>query len=253
MIDIEKCRKLFTEYTSDFDFRNEKINYKYDHTFRVAEFCRKIALSLSLSEDDVLLAELIGLLHDIGRFEQAKQYNTFNDAESFDHASYGVELLLKDKYISSYVDDIELQQIIIKAVENHNKFKIEPGLDRRTLMFCQIIRDADKLDILDVHLTKGLVINSEMGKISVEVMNRFLNSSLINHRDCKSEIDRVLTKFAYVYDLNFSYSANYIIENNIMMRLMEKVIANVPSEEMNLNQILVLVQSELKRKGDVYA
>ena len=36
---------------------------------------------------------LIGLLHDIGRFEQVKVYDTFSDIDSIDHADYGVEIL----------------------------------------------------------------------------------------------------------------------------------------------------------------
>ena len=36
---------------------------------------------------------VIGLLHDIGRFEQEAQYHTFNDFKSMDHGDYGAEYL----------------------------------------------------------------------------------------------------------------------------------------------------------------
>ena len=35
---------------------------------------------------DVDLAWLLGMLHDVGRFEQLRRYGTFIDADSTDHA-----------------------------------------------------------------------------------------------------------------------------------------------------------------------
>jgi putative nucleotidyltransferase with HDIG domain len=42
------------------------------HTYHVADNARNIAEKLKLSKEDIELAELIGLLHDIGRFEELK-------------------------------------------------------------------------------------------------------------------------------------------------------------------------------------
>ena len=51
---------------------------KKEHTYRVANLSEKIARSISdiydLSEGDVDLAWIIGMFHDIGRFEQVKRY-----------------------------------------------------------------------------------------------------------------------------------------------------------------------------------
>ena len=44
--------------------------------------------------------------------------------------------------------DIEYDEIIKKAIHNHNKLLIEEGLTKEEELFCKIIRDADKLDIL---------------------------------------------------------------------------------------------------------
>lgn len=38
---------------------------------------QKNAEGLKLSEEDCKLAQVIGLLHDIGRFEQLKRYDSF--------------------------------------------------------------------------------------------------------------------------------------------------------------------------------
>ncbi len=55
--------------------------------------------------EDVDLAWLVGLLLDIGRLEQLKQYGTFLDADSFDHARYGAEILFGKGKFRYYTAD----------------------------------------------------------------------------------------------------------------------------------------------------
>lgn len=57
----------------------------------MAVLCEKIADSLGMAEDERDLAWFTGLLHDVGRFEQLRNYGTFIDAESIDHAMYGAQ------------------------------------------------------------------------------------------------------------------------------------------------------------------
>ena len=78
MIDLLKAKKVFKEYVKDYDIENPKIALKVAHIERVSEIAKNTAKSLNLSKEDVELAELIGLLHDIGRFEQIKKYNTWS-------------------------------------------------------------------------------------------------------------------------------------------------------------------------------
>ena len=89
MIDIQNAKKVFKEYVSNYDINDGKIALKYNHILRVAEIAKKIATDLELSEEDILLAELIGIFHDIGRFEQVKRFNTFVDRDSINHGEYG--------------------------------------------------------------------------------------------------------------------------------------------------------------------
>lgn len=69
----------FTRYVQGFDQKEEGVRLKYAHSLRVSGLCEQIALSLDLFQDDVDLAWLIGVLHDIGRFEQLREYHTFVD------------------------------------------------------------------------------------------------------------------------------------------------------------------------------
>ena len=89
-IDKIKSKKVFNDYVEKYDTSNEKIKLKIDHTYRVSELCEKIASSLEMTNEEIDIAWLTGLIHDIGRFEQVRRYGTFNDSKSIDHARLGV-------------------------------------------------------------------------------------------------------------------------------------------------------------------
>ena len=83
----------FNKYTNNYDMNDEAIRNKYSHSIRVMNLSKKYATILGFSKEDIELATLIGLLHDIGRFEQISVYHTFNDSKIIDHALYGVKVL----------------------------------------------------------------------------------------------------------------------------------------------------------------
>ena len=108
MIDRQKVKEQFASYTRKYDVTDDKIALKIAHTYRVADNCEQIALSLNMSEEDVDFAWLSGMLHDVGRFEQVRRYNTFSDSRSEDHAELGADLLFgEEKLILGYTDDRE--------------------------------------------------------------------------------------------------------------------------------------------------
>ena len=133
------------KYTDKYNENEVMIERKVKHSLRVMENAKRIAKTLELSEEDINLATLIGVLHDIGRFEQQKRANTYSDTKSgIDHGDLGAEILIKEREIEKYVVDTKYYPIIEKAVRNHNKYKIEEGLTDREKLFCFIARDADK-------------------------------------------------------------------------------------------------------------
>lgn len=92
-IDLEHAKDEFLNYTKKYDLSNENIKRKQLHSLRVMQISENIARSLNLNEEGVTLAMLIGLLHDIARFEQYTQYQTFKDFISFDHGDYALKIL----------------------------------------------------------------------------------------------------------------------------------------------------------------
>ena len=102
IIDCEQAKNRFLSYVEAYDATNPRIALKIEHSLRVAELCREIAKREHFSKTDCDLAWLIGLLHDIGRFEQYKQYHSYNDSKTFDHADYGVKILFEQKLIQNF-------------------------------------------------------------------------------------------------------------------------------------------------------
>ena len=124
MIDIEKAKKEFINYTEKFDLEKEEIKRKQEHSLRVMEASRKIADRLGLNEEEIWLASIIGLLHDIGRFEQYNRNNTYLNEMLLDHSNLGIKVLLEDDYIKKYVDNEKYIPIVLVAIKNHNKYAI---------------------------------------------------------------------------------------------------------------------------------
>lgn len=128
MIDFEKAQIAFKEYLKQYDLADGSVNLKVVHTYGVVEKSEYIARELGFDEDNVLLAKLIAILHDIGRFEQVKLTKDFDDSKGFEHANYGVKVLFEDGLIRNFIEDSKYDQVIRKAIYNHNKYAIEDGL-----------------------------------------------------------------------------------------------------------------------------
>ena len=111
MIDFEKAQSAFKEYLKQYDLADGSVNLKVVHTYGVVEKSEYIARELGLDEDNVLLAKLIAILHDIGRFEQVKLTKDFDDS-----------------LIRNFIEDFKYDEVIGKAIYNHNKYAVEDGL-----------------------------------------------------------------------------------------------------------------------------
>ncbi len=192
----------FIEYVSNYNLDNPDIKLKYNHSFRVMKLQEKYAKLLGWNEEDVELARIIGLLHDIGRFEQLKVYNTYDDSISIDHADYScVQLFLKDE-IKQFVTNEEWYPIIEFAIKNHNKRVLKKNKSERAMMHAKLIRDTDKIDIIFLlGSLKELNITPVDKKISKRVLNDFMNHKEVRNKDTKSINDEIVLKYSFVFDV----------------------------------------------------
>ena len=153
MIDRTQAKTVFQNYAAQYDRSDPKIALKIAHTYRVAELADSIARSFSLTREEIDFAWLLGLLHDIGRFEQVRRYGTFVDRYSIDHAELGADILFNERLIERFpVEGLSDQRIRIAetAIRMHNKLKLSEDLDQETAFYCNLLRDADKVDIFRV-------------------------------------------------------------------------------------------------------
>ena len=102
MINEKQVKEVFQKYVSDFDAGDAMIRLKIVHTNHVAELCRKLAGSLEMSEEECELAWLLGILHDLGRFVQIREYGTFDDAVSINHALGSIRVLFEIRLPQSH-------------------------------------------------------------------------------------------------------------------------------------------------------
>lgn len=229
MIDLEKCKKEFLKYADKFDFEKEGIKRKQLHSLRVMEECKKVAKALKLNEEEIELAELIGLLHDIGRFEQYNRENEYRNEMILDHANLGVEILVKDDYIKKYIDDKYYIPIILKAIKNHNKLEIEDDLNEEELLYAKIIRDADKLDIfyegVEIYWnTKKEKENIENSKISHKIEQQLKNEKQVEKlgNERKDTVDSLLILLSYIYDINFRETLEMIDKEDFVNKILNR-------------------------------
>lgn len=70
IIDRDFVSRKFNDYVAAYRADGDtKVLLKVEHTYRVAALSEQIAKTIGLHEAGVDLAWLIGMLHDIGRFE----------------------------------------------------------------------------------------------------------------------------------------------------------------------------------------
>ena len=119
---------------------------KLVHTRKVVEAACAIAKGEGFDAPTARACEAAALLHDTGRYEQLRVYNTFRDSDSVDHAVFSHDIV-KEK---GWLDGWEDKDAILAAVLYHNRREIPEGLNPLTLACSRTVRDADKLDIFRV-------------------------------------------------------------------------------------------------------
>lgn len=207
---MKDIMKIFNDYAKTFELKNKNIMRKFHHSYRVMDFSIEIAKSLDLNEEDIRVIGIAGLFHDIARFEQWTQYETYVDSKSFDHGDMGYNIL-KEKFIDEFGLNENEQEIVLKAVKNHNKFKVEDNIEGKELLICNIIRDADKLDIMK---EQGFITKED--SVKDELVNLLLEHKVVANDLVETEMDSLFRLIAFIFDLNFEYSFKYLLHKKII-------------------------------------
>lgn len=232
MIDIEKAKTSFRKFLEKYQEQDKAgFGLKVSHTGHVMDISREIAAKLGLSDDEIRLAELIALLHDIGRFEEINFTNRF-DGPGFDHASWAVKMLFENHLIRAFLADSSDDEIIKNAIANHSRMAIQDGLDDRSLLYARILRDADKLDNFRVKkeeqieaIFPGSTITKEDMENSIlshKVYETVKSKKCVDIHDRVTPLDHWVCVLAFVFDLYFRESYGIVKENQYIDILIDK-------------------------------
>lgn len=266
MIDIDVRDMLFCkydEYVATFEINgvlDAMSQLKVEHSKRVAENARLIAGYNGFSKSMVVLAEVCGLLHDIGRYRQLKKYGTFKDIESINHGECGYEVLLELGWLDVLPEKSKYSVLI--STRYHNAKSLPEDIEDETfLTFLKLVRDSDKLDIYYVfydalkngHLKKYPEIVHNLD-LDVPAAEKIVDSILkdphvpISYNEAKSMADFLLIPVQWSYDLHSFGSYKILVERGLLAH-MKEIMPNIHDEKIAkiIDNAIINAQCSLER------
>lgn len=248
--DVAKLHGWFTSFCASYigDADEEaRRNYvlKENHTHRVCAAAATIAAAEGCDRDELLLAEVIGLLHDVGRFPQYREFRTFRDASSVNHAARSVRVIVEERILRELAE--EERRLITRSVALHNVYRIPDGLDERETFFLRLIRDADKLDIWRVFLEYyGFPEEERASAVGLgfpdlpgctpEILRAIDREEMINLVQVQTLNDFKLLQLSWVFDLNFAATRRLFRERGYL----QAFAAVLPSHDRVRNALATL-------------
>jgi hypothetical protein len=204
----DKCRRAFES--------------KRLHSFKVAKEIETIGRRMRLDRRTLFVAEIIGLLHDVGRFEQFKTFGTFNDYLSLDHGDLGARIIAADGALTG-LGDAE-KKTVIKAIRWHNKITLPDDADEEALFYARLIRDADKLDIyrLVVQNLPDPGSNPALqsgGDIPEALYEDLMAGRRVCYKDIRSDIEMRMMQLNWITDINFTPTLELIEQRDYLQRI----------------------------------
>jgi hypothetical protein len=238
---LDKFRKWFNDYASGFYgddvFINANIELKHKHSNRTCGETRYLLKKLGIDEYQGFIAQAIALFHDLGRFEQFTKFRTYNDGKSISHSKLAMEILEREKVL----DDLDAfeKQVIMTAIQYHTEKELPVSIPENVMVFCKLIRDADKLDIYRV-VTEGYKQYHEDPEnfryeiefpdsegYNSEIAETVLKGERVNYGLIRNFNDIKLCELAWVYDINFKAS----FERIKAKRYLQQIIKYLPVDE----------------------
>lgn len=177
------------------EFQKLHISRKIEHSKRVNKLSLEIAQKLNLDDEEVYLINITSLLHDIGRFKQFYDYNTYMDEISCNHAKLGIDILKENKVL----DDLDNRQkeTVIEIIKLHNYKQIPNDMSKQIKLYASIIMEADKIDWIYAMINiipnleekdQAVFYSNKQNKnyISDKIVNLILSNETITKNDVET-------------------------------------------------------------------
>jgi len=257
---VSLCRDWFLDYANRFQSLDpgveKNIALKIGHTYRVCDNVCRIAKSLGMGRDDLALAEVLALFHDIGRFEQLKVFGSFDDRITVDHAKLGLKVLNSSGVFCDLARSE--RRLLCRAIWLHNKYEIPETERGDAVLFSRLIRDADKLDILgvinehfecrDLHPNSALDFGmKDKPGFSREAVSEILQGKMVRIPVLETMNDMRLMYLSWVFDIYFPVTLSCIDGRGYLTRLL----ANLPVDP-EIFKVRNFVEEYLARRKQIY-
>ncbi|HWR29456.1 MAG TPA: HD domain-containing protein [Negativicutes bacterium] len=229
--DIRSLQRWFTEYVRSFYSEDADVQahvrLKEDHTARVCERMTELAESLAMTQQQSALAETVALFHDVGRFLQYTQYRTFNDFRSEDHGCMGVRILQETGVLAELPGS--QQMLVQKAVRYHNGREIPPDTEE-SVFLARMIRDADKIDILEMLTSDDELFRilpmpeyDEKQQVSPGIVEYILQGHVARFEHIRTAADLMLFRMSWLLDMNFPWTFRQVQEREYLEKMISKL------------------------------
>jgi len=236
--------EYFTNYVyKNYDMNNQFISLKYYHSLRVAWLMSLLASKLNMCDEDIVFAFKLGLCHDLGRFYEVARIGRFDNI-GFDHGAYSNKILYNDLFIN-YMD-ISEHVLFRKAIYNHNKKDINNIVNNRELVFTNLLRDADKIDILRIRSNKDILNFDSLP--DTKVLSNYMSNQTINLKDIKGMVDSTILYLSFFKDLYYRVSHDVVINHGYLDDFLKIVQVSESNQELFDN----LINKIYEERGKVY-
>lgn len=214
--------------SSNFDISNPKIAEKHEHTHSVLNTATYLAKEAQFSNEDLFLAQTIAILHDCARFPQIKRFDTFQDTDIFNHSLEGAKMLRNGLLQQMLPQTREFDDIIITAIELHGALSLPTNLDSRTLMHCNLIRDADRTDLYEMCINKFEILFWAEVRLSLKVRDLFQKRTPIPWSEIRNDLDLLALRFGLLNQFNSKQALSNIKNRNYVNRLCDLFLRERP-------------------------
>lgn len=230
---LKECRLEFEAYFQSLIVglpeNKKRVEDVRAHSLRVSNNSLLLAKTVLQNDEDKRIAEVNALFHDLGQATLIAQGTESPTNIQRDHATVSAKLLQQMDFYSKL--PVDIQHILQKSIENHNKLKL-PKLDsEQQTLFARLLRDADKLDIYESSyrffkerqgiqpiMTFDLVNSAE---VSDKIIKSVMAGKTAAVEDMKTMNDYKLLLLSMAFDLNFKFSFRLLSEKQYIVKIYE--------------------------------
>ena len=250
-IHCERFAAYYQAYANSFNPQSEQwehLHLKWEHSLNVLNNAEKILSVLALPQQLAHAARLAALYHDVARFEQYTIYHTFRDQESKNHGLWGSKILKQENFLAD--ESTCTVRLVRAAVCLHNRFALPTGLFEEYRLVTNIVRDADKIDILRV-LAAYMEPGKQAGAVTANLPDQpecwspaVYNAVLAGHNASYTDM-RYLNDFrllvgSWIYALNFQESLKIVAQQGYWHKILSGLPAGkaMDKAKLSLNKAL---------------